>query len=175
MRGCIGWLILLPFAGAIWLAYKIADACIKKGGPMRLLGVLVCLLVGGGSIYAGYHIGPIVGWFIMAIGGLVAIVGTWRNLVVTKEQVEAEELSEKLDKERKTWEQELARERAKEILEQGEIDDYQDVDWICNVLTGNRYDSESAELLERLKSFIKNKTKKERRTKGAEWDNKRLT
>lgn len=175
MRFIIGLLILLPFAGAFWLTIKIVDACIKKSGILRLFGILISLAVGGGSIYAGYHIGPIVGWFIMAIGGLVAIVGTWRSLVVTKEQVELEELTEKLDKERKTWEQELARERAKEILEQGEIDDYQDVDWICNVLTGNRYDSESAELLERLKSFIKNKTRKERRTKGAEWGNKRLT
>jgi len=50
MRGCIGWVILLPFAGAWWLTIKIVDACIRKGAAMRPLGILVSLLVGGGEL-----------------------------------------------------------------------------------------------------------------------------
>ena len=57
----VGWLILLPFAGAFWLTWKIMDTCIKKGGLTRLVGALVCLPVGGFSVVAGWQIGPIVG------------------------------------------------------------------------------------------------------------------
>ncbi|MCK4368290.1 MAG: hypothetical protein KAV68_01285 [Dehalococcoidales bacterium] len=154
--GCIlGWLILLPFAGAIWLGYKIVDACIKKGGSMRVLGILVCIIFGGGSIYAGYFIGPIVGWFIMAIGGLLLIVGIWRSLTVTKEEVELEELQEKLDKESK----ELAKEVAKKILERDKIDNYEEFNWVCDALAENKYDGKSIELLERLKQLKKKQAK----------------
>lgn len=159
MAGCLGWLILLPFAGAIWLAYKIVDACIKKGGSMRLLGILVCLVVGGGSIAGGYFIGPIVGWFIMAIGGLLVVVGIWRSLAMTKEKVELEELQEKLDKERKEEQQRLAKEVAKEILNQGKIDNYEEFNLVCDVLDGNKYDGKSAELLEQLKKLKKKQAK----------------
>jgi len=162
MRGCIGWLILLPFAGAWWLTIKIVDACIKKSDALRPVGILISLLVGGGSIAAGYFIGPIVGWLIMGIGGLVAIIGVWRSVVVTKEYIGAEELSEKLDEERKSWEEELARERAKEILEQGEIDNSQDVDWICSVLDKVKFDSEAYELSLNLKELKKKKSKRQK-------------
>ena len=159
MAGCLGWLILLPFAGAIWLTYKIVDACIKKGGSMRVLGILVCLVVGGGSIAGGYFIGPIVGWFIMAIGGLLVVVGIWRSLAMTKEEVELEELQEKLDKERKEEQQRLAKEVAKEILNQGKIDNYEEFNLVCDVLDGNKYDGKSAELLEQLKKLKKKQAK----------------
>jgi hypothetical protein len=71
-----GWFILLTFSGAWALTLKIVDACVKKSGALRPLGIVVSILVGGGSIFAGYFIGPIVGWFIMAVGGLVAVGGT---------------------------------------------------------------------------------------------------
>ncbi|MBM3119290.1 MAG: zinc ribbon domain-containing protein [Chloroflexi bacterium] len=101
MHFCLGWLILLPFAGAFWLTIKVTDACIKIGGIMRLLGALLSLLVGGLSVFAGWQIGPIVGWFIMVCGGGLAIFGSWRVLTTTKEELELEELEEKLDKEMK--------------------------------------------------------------------------
>jgi len=95
MRFILGWLILIPFAGAWWLTIKIVDACIKKSDALRPLGILVSLIVGGGSVIAGYFIGPIVGWLIMASGVLVAIGGTWRSLVVTKAQMQLEERTDK--------------------------------------------------------------------------------
>lgn len=101
MRIIQGLLIFLPFVGVSWLAFKIVDACIKKGGLMRLLGILVSLIIGGSSVAAGYFIGPIVGWTIMALGGFVIVVGSWRSLVVTKEDVELQELEEELEKETK--------------------------------------------------------------------------
>lgn len=159
MAGCLGWLILLPFAGAWWLTIKIVDACIKKSDAMRPLGILVSLLVGGGSIVAGYYIGPIVGWFIMGVGGLVAIIGVWRSLVVTKEYIEMEELNGKLEKERKEEEQEEAKGKAKEILELGVIDDFKLVDWICNILDKIKFDNEAFNLSWDLKELKKKQSK----------------
>ena len=106
MSRLIGWLILLPFAGVFWLTWKAVNACAKKGGFLRLIGALLSLVVGGFSIYAGWQIGPIVGWFIMVCGGGLAIFGTWRVLTATKEELEWEELEEKLNKEMKKVEQE---------------------------------------------------------------------
>ncbi len=159
MAGCLGWLILLPFAGAIWLAYKIVDACIKKGGSMRLLGILVCLVVGGGSIVGGYFIGPIVGWFIMAIGGLLVVVGVWRSLAITKEDVELEELTEKLDKERKeeTWR--TVKEMAREMLAQDRIDDLERFNQIVRILEQEPLDGEASELVSQLKKLKKKQAK----------------
>jgi len=159
VAGCLGWLILLPFAGAIWLAYKIVDACIKKGGSMRLLGILVCLVVGGGSIVGGYFIGPIVGWFIMAIGGLLVVVGVWRSLAITKEDVELEELTEKLDKERKeeTWR--TVKEMAREMLAQDRIDDLERFNQIVRILEQEPLDGEASELVSQLKKLKKKQAK----------------
>ena len=166
MRFIIGLLILLPFAGAWWLTIKIVDACIKKSDALRPLGIVVSLLVGGGSIYAGYFIGPIVGWLIMGAGGLVAIGGVFRSLGATKENIEEEELEKKQEKEWKEFEQEWAKSSAKKILEQGEIDDYERADKICNILDRIGFDTEAAALSQNLKD-LKKKQEKELKKKQA--------
>ena len=171
--GCIiGWLILLPFSGIIWLAYKIADTCIKKGGPMRLLGVIVSFLVGGGSILAGYFIGPIVGWFIMAVGALVLVIGTWRSVVEpkpTKPQMEQEWLrglvgkgqlgKSDQDKLESMWIS--AKEEARSILKQDEIDNYDRFSLVCSTLAWHGNDSESYELYGELRKLEWKSTIKE--------------
>lgn len=95
MGNILGYLILLPFVGAILLGYKAVDVCIKKGGNMRALGILVCIIIGGGSIYAGFFIGPIVGWFIMFMGGALIVAGIWRSIALNREDLDLEEKIEK--------------------------------------------------------------------------------
>jgi len=168
--GCLGWLLLMPFAGACWLAIKAVDACIKRG--MRPLGFLICLLLGAFCIGLGYFLAfegytewrgselykvtyPVAGWIGIVIGGITILIGTWRSVAVTKEQVELEELTEKLEKERKEEEREKAREIAKGILEQGIIENYEIFDWICDVLARDKYDFESGELVDKLKKLKK--------------------
>jgi len=149
----LGWLILLPFAGAWWLTIKIVDACIKKSDALRPLGILISLFVGGGSIVAGYFIGPIVGWFIMACGALVVIIGTWRSLAAAKEEVELEELTEKVEEERKRQGQKWAKEEAKKMLEQGKIDDHERLDSVCNILDDAKFDTQAFRLSDDLKKL----------------------
>ena len=154
MRVWIGWLILLPFAGAWWLTIKIVDVCIKKSDALRPLGIIISLLVGGASIYAGYLIGPIVGWVIMGVGGLVAIIGVWRSLVVAKYQVEREWLEGLVGKgqlrksDQEKWENMWisAKEEAKSMLKQDEIDDYERFSLVRSTLAFHGNDSESYEL-----------------------------
>ena len=154
MGSCLGYLILLPFAGVIWLGYKIVDACIKKGGSIRVLGIFVCIIFGGGSIYAGYLIGPIVGWFIMAIGGLLIIVGIWRSLTVTKQDIELEE-EERLKKESKEEAWRAVKEMAREILAQDRIDDFVRFGQIVQILEQEPLDGEASELVSQLKKLEK--------------------
>lgn len=172
MRIWMGWLILLPFAGAWWLTIKMVDACIKKGGPMRLLGVIVSFLVGGGSIAAGYFIGPIVGWFIMAVGALVLVRGTWGSVVVpkpTKTQMEQEWLRGLTEKgqlgkqDQEKWDSMWisAKEEAKSMLKQDEIDDYERFSLIQSTLASRGNDSESYELYVELKALELKSTIKE--------------
>jgi len=89
MRGCLGWLLLLPLAFAFWLAVTVSNACAKKGSLWRLLGVLFSFLIGGICIQVGYWFTEegitILGWIIMIGGGLIALLGTWTALVGTKE------------------------------------------------------------------------------------------
>ncbi len=130
--GCLGALMLLPFAGASWLAVKIVDSCAKKGGGMRLLGVLASFILGGICVGLGYWGAfegytewrgtelyqvtyPVWGWIGIVIGGIIIIFFSLRALTVTKGEVELEELEEKLDKERKKEEEK--REAAKELAE----------------------------------------------------------
>jgi len=96
MSHILGFLILLPFSVAFWLTWKIVNACVKKGGPVRALGALLCLLVGGFAVLAGWRIGPTVGWIIMVCGGLIAIFVSLRALLSTKKDIEEEEAEEKL-------------------------------------------------------------------------------
>ena len=172
MRIWLGWLILLLFAGVWWLTIKIVDACIKKGGPVRLLGVIVSFLVGGGSIAAGYFIGPIVGWFIMAVGGLVVVIGTWRSVVEpkpTKPQMEQEWLRGLVGKgqlgksDQEKWENMWvsAKEEAKKMLQKEEIDDYERFSLVCSTLASRANDSESYELFGELREFKWKSTIKE--------------
>lgn len=140
-----GWLLLLPFAGGWWLCYKIVDAN-KKGKSDRLLGVLVSLIVGASSIFAGYFIGPIVGWFIMAVGVLVLATGTWRSMVepeLTESEMEQKwlrELSNNRQQLGTADKQKLdnmwisAKEEAKTMLQQGDVDDYFRIGEVRNIL-----------------------------------------
>jgi len=172
MRIWMGWFILLLFTGAWWLTYKIVGACIKKGGPMRLLGIIISFLVGGGSILVGYFIGPIVGWLIMTIGGLVIVIGTWRSAVEpkpTKSQLEREWLMGlvgrgELDKsDQEKWDNMWvsAKEEAKRILRQDEADDYDRLSLVGLTLSTRANDSESNELLGELKKLKWQSTIKE--------------
>jgi hypothetical protein len=98
----LGWLLLLPLTFAFWLAVTAGNACAKKGGLWRLLGVLVSFVIGGICIQVGYWFGiegftewradgiyqvtyPVLGWIIMIGGGLIALLGTWTALVGRKE------------------------------------------------------------------------------------------
>ena len=91
----------------------------------------------------------------MVCGGVLGIFGTWRVLTATKEEVELEELTDKLEQERKEQERKEAKEIAKSMLEQGMIDNHEMFSWSCDVLAGDQYDFESAELLEKLKKLGK--------------------
>jgi len=89
MRGCLGWFILLPIAGAFWLAITVARACGRKGGAWRLLGVLISLVICGVVIGFAYLLfgeeGSTVLWWIGVIaGGLIGLLGTWTALVTEK-------------------------------------------------------------------------------------------
>jgi len=165
VRFLLGWLILMPFAGAAWLTLKLVDSCIRKGGFMRLLGIFTCLLVGGGSIIAGYFIGPIVGWVIMGIGGLIVIVGILRSLTMTKEEIVLEELTEKSEKELQEHERELVKAEARRILEQGKIDDYKRSDLICKYLDRLKFDTESFNLSWDLNKLKKEQIKREKKAR----------
>lgn len=140
MRGIVGWLLLLPLVFAFWLVMTIANACAKReSGSWRLLGVLASLTIGGICILVGYWFTEegitILAWIIMIGGGLMTILGTWTALVGTREEIELREETEKLDKERKHQEQKWAEEEAKKILEQGKIDDYEELDLILRILS----------------------------------------
>ena len=119
--GDLGGLFLLvsfPLSGGgVWLLMKVTNACVKKGGPWRLLGCAASLLFGGIFIFLGYyfayigyhanvmeldlpyeathHLHPGPGWILMIIGGLFGIGGILWALTQTKEDVEKEELTGK--------------------------------------------------------------------------------
>jgi len=160
MHFVIGLLILVPFALAFGLAFKIVNACIKKSDALRPVGIIVSLLVGGVSIVSGYFIGPIVGWLIMALGGLLAIFGSWRSLTMTREEVEQEEHEEKLKKENQKQQEKWAKEEAKKILEQGEISNYGQLDTILSILD-DRKSGFKASLLSCDLEILKKKLEKE--------------
>lgn len=119
--GCLGALMLLPFAGATWLAVKIVDSCAKKGGGMRLIGVLASLISGGICIGLGYWGAfegytewrgnelyqvtyPVWGWIGIIIGGIIIIFFSLRALTMTKQEIELEEKEERLKKGGEEWE-----------------------------------------------------------------------
>jgi hypothetical protein len=139
---------------------------------MRLLGVIVSFLVGGGSILAGYFIGPIVGWFIMAVGALVLVIGAWRSVVVlkpTKPQMEQEWLRGLVGKgqlgkqDREKWDSMWisAKEEAKSMLKQDEIGDYGRFSLVQSTLASRGNDSESSALYGELKKLEWKSTIKE--------------
>jgi hypothetical protein len=111
--GCLGWVLLAPFGGLAWGAYKVGDYFIKRGN--KPLGVFLSFLLGGLCSGLGYclaYVGwieqrgleayrityPIAGWFGIVVGGLAIVVEISRILTMTKEDVEMEELAEKLKK-----------------------------------------------------------------------------
>ena len=164
MNRVLGFLILLPFAGVWWLTFKIIDACIKRSDALRPLGIIISIFVGGGSVYAGYFIGPLVGWFIMVIGFLVAIGGVWRSLTVTKEYIEIEKQRDEQEKSSKKEEENWAKEEAKKILKRGKIDDLQFANGIYSILDkpGGGLSWEVINLKSDLKTLIAKEVKRKK-------------
>lgn len=133
-------LFILPF----WFALKIVDVCIKKSNALRPIGILVSLLMAGILIVWGYvfvtedydlsaKIGWS-GWLGMALGVVLAILGTRRSLIRTRKEIKLEEHEEKLEKENQKQQEKWAKEEAKKILEQGEISNYGQLDTILSIL-----------------------------------------
>jgi len=52
----MGLISLLIFGLAFWGSHKICNACIKRGGSKRLIGILVSLIFGGFCIGFGYYL-----------------------------------------------------------------------------------------------------------------------
>lgn len=109
--GCLGWVLIAPFGGLAFAAIKVVNYSIKKG--KKSLGIIISILLGGISLGLGYDLAyvgwteyeglnlyqvtyPVAGWIGMVIGGGIVIGGIFRTLAMTKEQVELEELVEKL-------------------------------------------------------------------------------
>ncbi|MFC1986095.1 hypothetical protein ACFLWC_03775 [Chloroflexota bacterium] len=137
MRLLLGWLFLLPLAFAFWLTIMIANGCARRGsGSWRFLGVLSSLVIGGICIQVGYWFTEegmtILGWIDMIGGGIMALLGTWTSLIGKREGIELREKIEKFDG-GKEQAQKWAREEAKRILEQGEIDDYEKFDLVLSI------------------------------------------
>jgi len=159
----------------------IANACAKReAGLWRLLGVLASLAIGGVCIVVGYCFAiegfteweaggyqivkySVIGWISIIGGGIIALLGTWTALVGTREEIELREEIEKLDKEREEEERNWAKEEAKKILEQGEIDDYGRLDTILNILNDRKSSMEATRLSYKLEDL---KRKLAKRQKG---------
>jgi len=106
----------------------------------------------------------------MAAGGFVVVIGTWRSLVVTKQQVEIGEIEEFMEKrfkgqqlgelEEERWEKKWlsAKEEAREVLEQGKIDNRERFELISSILLLHGSDSESYELYSELKKLERKST-----------------
>jgi len=109
--GCLGWVLIAPFGGLAFAAIKVVNYSIKKG--KKPLGIIISILLGGISLGFGYDLAyvgwteyeglnlyqvtyPVAGWIGMVIGGGIVIGGIFRTLAMTKEQVELEELVEKI-------------------------------------------------------------------------------
>lgn len=92
MRGCLGWLILMPIVVAFWLAVVIASACGKKGNSWRFLGILSSILIGG--VFAGFaHLlfsgedgTTLLQWIGIIAGGLIVLLGIWTALMTPPEK-----------------------------------------------------------------------------------------
>ncbi len=92
MRGCLGWIFLMPIVGAFVIAIVAARTCGNRGGLWRLVGVLIPLALGG--IVAGFtHLffygidGPTLMWWIGIVsGGLMALLGIWTAIMTEEGQ-----------------------------------------------------------------------------------------
>jgi len=167
MRGFIGWLLLLPLVFAFWLTMTIANACAKReSGPWRLLGVLASLAIGGICAIVGWALGPeeglVIGWIVLIGGGLITVLGMWTALVGTKEEIELREEMEELEEIRKQEKQVWAKEEAKKILEQGEIDDYERLNIICSILEDRKSGMEAIGLFYKLEDLKKKLAKRQK-------------
>ena len=56
MRGCLGWLLLWPLVGALWLVGRISDAAAEHGGAWRFVGAGTNLGIGAGVALLGYYL-----------------------------------------------------------------------------------------------------------------------
>ena len=105
----------------------------------------------------------------MGVGGLVAIIGVWRSLVVAKYQVEREWLEGLVGKGqlRKSDQEKLdnmwnsAKEEAINILKQGKIEDYERFSLISGTLLHGDNVDENLELYQRLKKLERKLTKED--------------
>jgi len=122
--GCIGWVLIAPFAGLGFAAVKLVNYFIKKG--KKPLGILISILLGGMSLGLGYDLAyvgwteyegfsvyqvtyPVAGWIGMVLGGCIVVGGILRSLAMTKEQVEMEEFVDKLEERRRSEEDRASR------------------------------------------------------------------
>ena len=130
MRGCLGWLFLLPIVFAFWLTVTIGNACARREtGAWRTLGVLSSLVIGGFCAFIGWLFGPgeglIIGWIALVGGGLMALAGIWTSLVATRQSIEAREELERQERQRENQVRSWTLSEAKRMLEQDNIDDYE--------------------------------------------------
>jgi len=170
--GCLGALMLLPFAGLSWLAVKIVDLCAKKGGGMRLMGVIASFILGGICIRLGYWGAfegytewrgtelykvtyPVWGWIGIVIGGIIIIFLSLTALTKTKQQIELEEREEQEKKEAKEEAWRGVKKMAADILEKDKIDDLATFNRIVQILEKEPLDSEASKLVSQLKKLKK--------------------
>ncbi len=93
MRGCLGWLLLWPLVGALWLVGRISDAAAEHGGAWRFVGAGTNLGIGAGVALLGYYLAfrgfttfdgyterrttlPPLGWIMIVGGVLMGLFGS---------------------------------------------------------------------------------------------------
>jgi hypothetical protein len=122
MWGCLGTLLILPFTGVFYLMTAIAKQCAKAGGLWRLAGASALLAIGAGLGRLGYFLVfegftqtegltvtivtlPVLGWFVIIVGSLVALLTASGALLKSRLEIELDERSEENER------------RVKELLE----------------------------------------------------------
>jgi len=99
LKGMLALILLVPVFGAFVLSISVASICGKKGGIMRILGMLVSLILAAIFIVIGYlGIGStgeqsgtiyymVVAWIYIIVGAAMALFGILTSLVTPKVDV----------------------------------------------------------------------------------------
>lgn len=176
MGGCLGALMLLPYGIAVLLAKKIVESCAKKGGLVRLLGVLACLILGGFCVGLGYWGAfegytewrglelyqvtyPVWGWIGIVVGGSIIVFFSLRSLIASKQEIELEEQEEKIKKEMKEEAWRAVKVMAREMLAQEKIENMEKFNQIIQILEKEPLDREASDLASQLKKLKKTQKK----------------